>query len=113
MPAWVENHDVWEKAKTAALKTYREEDKSFWPVVASLYQKMGGKVKSDTKATLQGTALEYERAIKATEALPSDERAGLDAVAESIVKAENTTTAKEEPMQELNIIRAFDPRMSR
>lgn len=52
MPDWVEDESIWERAKEAARKTYKESDEAFWPVVASVYFKMGGKKgKSKSKAS--------------------------------------------------------------
>lgn len=50
MPSWVEDHPTWQKAKEAALKTYKESDENFYAIVTSIYEKMGGKVKHKEKA---------------------------------------------------------------
>lgn len=43
--SWVEDEDVWEKAKAAADKDYQRGDDAYWPVVAHIYENMGGSVK--------------------------------------------------------------------
>ena|GEM_PF-4033813 len=48
-PSWVADEVIWEKAKTAAKKTYDEDDAAFWPVVTTIYRKMGGEVRSTAK----------------------------------------------------------------
>lgn len=44
--SWVEDEDIWEKAKEAALKTYDETDDFFWAAVTHIYENMGGGVSS-------------------------------------------------------------------
>lgn len=44
--SWVADEDVWEKAKTAADKSYTEGDEAYWPAVTSIYKRMGGTVKT-------------------------------------------------------------------
>jgi hypothetical protein len=47
-PAWVEDEDLWEKAKKQADKgDYTDEQ--YYAVVTSIYEKMGGTVKASTK----------------------------------------------------------------
>jgi len=41
-PSWVTNETAWDKAKTAALKSYNVDDDAFWPVVATIYRRMTG-----------------------------------------------------------------------
>ena len=48
MPAWVENEDIWEKAKKAVKKTGDKE--SYYKQVTAVYEKMGGKVKHKAEA---------------------------------------------------------------
>lgn len=51
--SWVEDEDLWEKAKEAARKSgkYDEGSEQFWAVVTSIYKKMGGGVKSEDATT--------------------------------------------------------------
>lgn len=42
--SWVKDEDKWEKAKTAASKTYDRSDPSYWAVVTHIYKNMGGAV---------------------------------------------------------------------
>lgn len=51
MPKWMKDESKWAQAKTAALKTYKESDAAFWPVVTDIYKKMGGKIEHEAKAT--------------------------------------------------------------
>ncbi len=51
--SWVEDEDVWEKAKTAASKSYDEGDDVYWPSVVAIYENMGGGIKS-VDLTLSG-----------------------------------------------------------
>lgn len=46
-PASVADEATWEKAKAAAKKSYEEDDPAFWPVTMTVYQKMGGTLKSE------------------------------------------------------------------
>lgn len=46
MPAWVQDEDIWEKAKKSVDKTQYPGD-SYYKVVASVYKKMGGKIKKE------------------------------------------------------------------
>jgi hypothetical protein len=39
-PSWVDDEGAWERAKTAASKTYDKGDKAYWPVVATIYKNM-------------------------------------------------------------------------
>jgi hypothetical protein len=43
-PDWVEDHDIWEKAKNAADKSDYDDD-SYYAVVTSIYKNMGGGIK--------------------------------------------------------------------
>src|SRR5689334_11613838 len=43
---WVEDEGTWEKAKAAADKEYDRGDDAYWPVVAHIYESMGGEVKA-------------------------------------------------------------------
>ena len=43
-PDWVEDHDIWEKAKAAADKSDYDDD-SYYAVVTSIYKNMGGGIK--------------------------------------------------------------------
>ena len=43
--SWVEDEGMWDKAKEAASKTYSLDDEAYWPVVAHIYEQMGGGVK--------------------------------------------------------------------
>ena len=45
-PDWVEDHDIWEKAKKAADKSDCDDD-SYYAVVTSIYKNMGGGIKGD------------------------------------------------------------------
>jgi hypothetical protein len=56
-PSWVTDEDKWDKAKTAASKTYDMDDDAFWPVVTTVYQNMGGSVKHEAKARLAAKRL--------------------------------------------------------
>lgn len=47
-PSWVLDEPKWERAKEAAAKAYAEDDDSFWPVVVSIYEKMGGPIQATT-----------------------------------------------------------------
>ncbi len=44
-PQMVADEDKWEKAKAAALETYKISDSAFWPATVHIYKKMGGKIK--------------------------------------------------------------------
>ena len=44
---WVADEDIWDQAKTAASKTYSLDDDAYWPVVAHIYESMGGTVKDE------------------------------------------------------------------
>ena len=46
--SWVQDEDLWEKAKAAAFKTYDADDDAYWPVVTSIYKNMGGHIKKNT-----------------------------------------------------------------
>jgi hypothetical protein len=48
--SWVEDEGKWEKAKEAALKSYDEGDDAYWPVVTTIYENMGGGIKSSASA---------------------------------------------------------------
>lgn len=68
MPAWVKDHATWEKAKAAALKNYDESDKNFYAIVASIYEKMGGKVEHhETKGAAFELSDDVVRASTTTE----------------------------------------------
>lgn len=45
MPAWVVDHDVWEKAMEQAKEEKDESDPGFWGYVTAIYKKMGGSIK--------------------------------------------------------------------
>ena len=47
--SWVEDEDVWEKAKEAASKSYDEAEDAYYPVVTTIYKKMGGGIKGNAK----------------------------------------------------------------
>jgi hypothetical protein len=47
MPAWVQDEDIWNKAKAAVKRSDYSSDDSYWAVVASVYKKMGGGVKGE------------------------------------------------------------------
>lgn len=50
-PSWAVDEDVWDKAKTAADKSYSEGDDIYWPAVVAIYQNMGGTIQGkSTKA---------------------------------------------------------------
>jgi len=51
-PSFVDDESTWDKAKTAASKTYDMDDDAFWPVVTTVYQQMGGGIKHEAKARL-------------------------------------------------------------
>ncbi len=55
-PSWVQNEDIWSKAKTAALKTYDLSDDEFWPSVTTIYRSMHGTIggNKETKAQDEG-----------------------------------------------------------
>lgn len=44
---WVADESVWERAKTAAGKTYSQDADEFWPAVTHIYKRMGGAVKKE------------------------------------------------------------------
>lgn len=68
MPKWVADHATWEKAKAAALKNYDESDKNFYAIVASIYEKMGGKVEHhETKGAAFELSDDVVRASATTE----------------------------------------------
>ena len=46
---WAVDEPIWERAKTAALKSYDVGDDAYWPVVAHIYESMGGTVKGEHK----------------------------------------------------------------
>src|SRR5262249_16327781 len=50
-----EDEDKWEKAKEAASKTYDEGDPAYWPVVATIYENMGGAIKGKEPVKAQGS----------------------------------------------------------
>jgi hypothetical protein len=41
-PSWVQDKETWDKAKTAANKTYSLDDDAYWPVTLHIYENMGG-----------------------------------------------------------------------
>jgi hypothetical protein len=43
MPAWVQDDDIWEKAKNAVDPAKYSGD-AYWKVVTTVYQSMGGRV---------------------------------------------------------------------
>ena len=45
MPAWVLDEDKWEKAKKIVDRKKYKDDNSYYAVVATVYKKMGGRVK--------------------------------------------------------------------
>jgi len=45
-PSWVEDEDIWQRAKDAAAKNYEVGTDTYWAVVATIYEKMGGKRKT-------------------------------------------------------------------
>lgn len=48
--SWVADEGTWDKAKTAASKSYDMDDDAFWPVAAHIYENMGGEVKEGSEA---------------------------------------------------------------
>lgn len=48
-PNWAVDEELWERAKTAAKKTYDEGDEAFWPVVVTIYQNMGGTIQGKSE----------------------------------------------------------------
>ena len=46
---WAVDEDIWDKAKDAALKSYSVDDDAYWPVVAHIYENMGGTIKGEGK----------------------------------------------------------------
>lgn len=58
--SWVADEATWEKAKTAAGKTYGEGDDAYWPAVAHIYKNMGGEVKGTTKNAELGAAVDID-----------------------------------------------------
>ena len=53
---WAVDEDIWAKAKDAALKSYSLDDDAYWPVVAHVYESMGGTVKGEAKANVSLSA---------------------------------------------------------
>jgi len=43
-PSWVQDEDIWQRAKEAANKSYDESDDFYWAAVTSIYENMGGEV---------------------------------------------------------------------
>lgn len=62
--SWVKDEGKWEKAKAAASQQYKKSSKAFWPVVVSIYEKMGGKVRKHDKT---------ENAVHAVYKFPPDQ----------------------------------------
>ena len=62
--SWVEDEDKWERAKAAADKGNYDGD-AYWAVVSSVYQKMGGKIKSEVN---NGAEREEEMTMALTQA---------------------------------------------
>ncbi len=63
MPAWVKDHDLWEKAKAAAQQSYPDKaEEDLWPIVTEIYKKMGGTITA-AKAIVFGKAhvKDYDR----------------------------------------------------
>ena len=46
---WAVDEDIWDRAKDAALKSYSVDDDAYWPVVAHIYENMGGTIKGEGK----------------------------------------------------------------
>ena len=42
---WVADDDIWQKAKTAANKSYDPSDDFYWQAVTDIYKNMGGTIK--------------------------------------------------------------------
>lgn len=55
-PDWVGDEAKWNDAKTEASKTYKMDDEAFWPVVVSIYEKMGGEMKAGAETQAQHAA---------------------------------------------------------
>lgn len=47
--SWVQDEDIWDKAKDAVDKKDYPDDDSYWAVVTTVYKDMGGKVKESSK----------------------------------------------------------------
>lgn len=49
MPEWVENHDIWIKAKDAFKQSYGKEPESAkdFSIVTTIYKNMNGKIKRE------------------------------------------------------------------
>lgn len=58
---WVADEGKWDEAKKAARKTYSEESEAFWPVVVSIYKKMGGKVNKKTQMSLENATMDDDK----------------------------------------------------
>lgn len=56
MPAWARDHNIWLRAKKAALADHAETDDNFYAIVTSIYKKMGGRVSSSV-TTQQGDVI--------------------------------------------------------
>jgi hypothetical protein len=72
-PDWVEDEDIWVKAKEEAAKTYKEDAENFYAIVTSIYKKMGGKIKSVKQNALQRFLSRFNRSEEQSTELPSME----------------------------------------
>jgi hypothetical protein len=50
--SWVADEDIWDRAKTAANKSYSIDDDAYWPVVTTIYENMGGAVNGEANCVL-------------------------------------------------------------
>ncbi len=49
MPRWVMDDTIWKKARAAVDRTKYKDDNTYYAVVATVYKKMGGKVRHFSK----------------------------------------------------------------
>lgn len=55
MPAWVEDDDIWEKAKKEVSRDKYTDDDSYYAVVTTVYKNMGGKIKNKKSSSKYDT----------------------------------------------------------
>lgn len=66
MPAWVTDHDIWEKAKAAAAKSgKKKKGKDKYALVTHIYEKMGGRINGEVRKSLGSEIVDLLKAGKA------------------------------------------------
>lgn len=77
MPKWLKKSQepLWERAKSLALKTYKESDDAFWPVVTTIFEQLGGKP-GKAEASYCGDTANAVKAMEASAEARRDKKAG-------------------------------------